>query len=229
KIISRGRSAPSIEWQHPGHTLSAAKRTTSAMSQGPAPVFTNSSRESNSNCFSGNSAKATVLASLICYSSSVAGDSTTPAPLLNGKLMPATILDGKALAQRIERELALRVQFIKQSSSGEISPTLATILVGDDPSSATYVRMKGRACERVGMKSIKIVLPQATTTDELLTEISRLNADPGVHGILLQHPVPSQINERRCFDQIALEKDVDGVTALGFGKMSMNEAAYGAA
>jgi methylenetetrahydrofolate dehydrogenase (NADP+) / methenyltetrahydrofolate cyclohydrolase len=148
---------------------------------------------------------------------------------LKGKLMSATVLDGKALAQRIERELAVRVQFIKQRSSNGISPALATILVGDDPSSATYVRMKGRACERVGVKSIKIVLPQTTTTDELLTEISRLNADSGVHGILLQHPVPSQIDERRCFDQIALEKDVDGVTALGFGKMSMNEAAHGAA
>jgi methylenetetrahydrofolate dehydrogenase (NADP+)/methenyltetrahydrofolate cyclohydrolase len=149
--------------------------------------------------------------------------------LLKGKLMSATVLDGMALAQRIEREVAIRVQFIKQRSSNGIAPALATILVGDDPSSATYVRMKGRACERVGVKSIRVVLPQTTTTDELLTEISRLNADSDVHGILLQHRVPSQIDERRCFDQIALEKDVDGVTVLGFGKMSMNEPAYGAA
>jgi methylenetetrahydrofolate dehydrogenase (NADP+) / methenyltetrahydrofolate cyclohydrolase len=143
--------------------------------------------------------------------------------------MPAIILDGKILAQRLERELAARVQVIKQRSSNGISPTLATILVGDDPSSATYVKMKGLACQRVGMESVKVVLPQTTTTDELLTEISKLNADPSVQGILLQHPVPPQIDERRCFDRIALEKDVDGVTALGFGKMAMNEPAYGSA
>jgi methylenetetrahydrofolate dehydrogenase (NADP+)/methenyltetrahydrofolate cyclohydrolase len=142
--------------------------------------------------------------------------------------MPAIVLDGKILAQQLERELAVRVQAIKQRSNG-ISPILATILVGDDPSSATYVKMKGRACQRVGMESIKVALPQATTTDQLLTEIGKLNANPCVQGILLQHPVPSQIDERRCFDQIALEKDVDGVTALGFGKMAMNEPAYGSA
>ena len=79
------------------------------------------------------------------------------------------------------------------------------------------------------LESLKVALSQTTTTDELLTEISKLNADPCVQGILLQHPVPSQIDERRCFDQIALEKDVDGVTALGFGKMAMNEPAYGSA
>jgi methylenetetrahydrofolate dehydrogenase (NADP+) / methenyltetrahydrofolate cyclohydrolase len=142
--------------------------------------------------------------------------------------MPAIVLDGKILAQQLEKELAVRVQAIKQRSNG-ISPILATILVGDDPSSATYVKMKGRACQRVGMESIKVALPQTTTTDQLLAEISKLNADPCVQGILLQHPVPSQIDERRCFDQIALEKDVDGVTALGFGRMAMNEPAYGSA
>jgi methylenetetrahydrofolate dehydrogenase (NADP+) / methenyltetrahydrofolate cyclohydrolase len=142
--------------------------------------------------------------------------------------MSAIVLDGKKLAEQLERELAFRVQAIKQKSNG-ISPILATILVGDDPSSATYVKMKGRACQRVGMESIRVALPQTTTTDQLLTEISKLNANPSVQGILLQHPVPSQIDERRCFDQIALEKDVDGVTALGFGKMAMNEPAYGSA
>src|SRR4051794_37169899 len=129
--------------------------------------------------------------------------------------MPAIVLDGKLLAQQLESELAVRVQAIKQRANG-ISPILATILVGDDPSSATYVKMKARACQRVGMESKKVALAQTTTTDQLLTEISKLNADPCVQGILLQHPVPSQIDERRCFDQIAIEKDVDGVTALGF-------------
>jgi methylenetetrahydrofolate dehydrogenase (NADP+)/methenyltetrahydrofolate cyclohydrolase len=142
--------------------------------------------------------------------------------------MPAIVLDGKMLANQLESELAVRVQIIKQRSNGA-SPVLATILVGDDPSSATYVKMKGRACQRVGMESLKIALPQTTTTDALLAEINKLNANPGVQGILLQHPVPSQIDERRCFDQIALEKDVDGVTSLGFGKLAMNQPAFGSA
>jgi methylenetetrahydrofolate dehydrogenase (NADP+)/methenyltetrahydrofolate cyclohydrolase len=144
------------------------------------------------------------------------------------KEMAALILDGKALAQQMEKELSVRVLAIKEKSKGK-TPILATILVGDDPASATYVKMKGNACARVGMESLKIILPQGTTTEELLSEIDRLNANPGVHGILLQHPVPSQINERFCFDRISVEKDVDGVTALGFGKMAMTEPAYGSA
>lgn len=96
-----------------------------------------------------------------------------------------------------------------------LSPALATILVGDDPSSATYVRMKGNACERLGIHSQRIHLPKETTTDELLQTIHELNNDPTVHGILLQHPVPSHIDERAAFEAIALEKDVDGVTKLG--------------
>ena len=142
--------------------------------------------------------------------------------------MAAVILDGKALALKIEEELAARVRAIRERSNGK-PPILATILVGDDPASATYVRMKGNACSRVGMESLKIVLPEGTTTEELLREIDSLNANPDVHGILLQHPVPTQIDERLCFDRIALEKDVDGVTVLGFGRMAMNEPAYGSA
>lgn len=142
--------------------------------------------------------------------------------------MTGAILDGKSLAQQIESELTLRVQQIIQRSNGRM-PILATILVGDDPASATYVRMKGNACKRVGMESLRVALPQATTTDELLSEIDKLNNNPDVRGILLQHPVPSQIDERRCFDRISIEKDVDGVTVLGFGKMAMGEPAYGSA
>jgi methylenetetrahydrofolate dehydrogenase (NADP+) / methenyltetrahydrofolate cyclohydrolase len=142
--------------------------------------------------------------------------------------MSGIVLDGKALAQQTETELAIRVQRIKDKANGR-SPILATILVGDDPASATYVRMKGNACKRVGMESLKIILPHVTTTDELLSEIDKLNTNPNVHGILLQHPVPSHIDERRCFDRISVEKDVDGVTALGFGRMAMNEPAYGSA
>jgi methylenetetrahydrofolate dehydrogenase (NADP+)/methenyltetrahydrofolate cyclohydrolase len=135
------------------------------------------------------------------------------------------VLDGKLLSQSSEQDLVKRVQLIKEKTG--TTPTLATILVGQDPASTTYVRMKGNACERIGMDSLKVELSSATSTSQLLKEIFRLNQDPAVHGILLQHPVPQQINERECFDAIALEKDVDGVTCLGFGNMSMGEAAYG--
>jgi methylenetetrahydrofolate dehydrogenase (NADP+)/methenyltetrahydrofolate cyclohydrolase len=141
--------------------------------------------------------------------------------------MTAIVLDGRALAQQMEADLAVRVEKIK-AASGK-TPILATILVGGDPASATYVRMKGNACRRVGMESLRVDLPETTTTDELLAEIDQLNANPDVHGILLQHPVPAQIDERRCFDRIALEKDVDGVTVTGFGRMVMGEPAYGSA
>jgi len=135
------------------------------------------------------------------------------------------VLDGKLLSQSSEQDLVKRVQLIKEKTG--TTPTLATILVGQDPASATYVRMKGNACERIGMESLKVELSSSTSTSQLLKEIFRLNQNPAVHGILLQHPVPEQINERECFDAIALEKDVDGVTCLGFGNMSMGEAAYG--
>ena len=135
------------------------------------------------------------------------------------------ILDGKALAKSIEDELSTRVANLKQKTGR--TPILATILVGDDPASATYVRMKGNACKRVGMDSIRVEMPSTTTTDELLAKIDELNANPDVQGILLQHPVPNQIDERACFDRINLGKDVDGVTCLGFGRMAMGESAYG--
>lgn len=142
--------------------------------------------------------------------------------------MSGLILDGKALSQAIEADLSVRVQKIKERNAGR-SAILATILVGDDPASATYVKMKGAACRRVGMESLKVVMPEATTTVELLAKIDELNADTDVQGILLQHPVPRQIDERACFERIALAKDVDGVTMLGFGRMAMGEPAYGSA
>lgn len=139
--------------------------------------------------------------------------------------MTAQILDGKAYAKQMETELAERVAKLKAQTGR--TPILATILVGDDPASATYVKMKGNACKRVGMDSMKVEMPQATTTEQLLAKIDELNNNPDVHGILLQHPVPSQIDERACFDAISLDKDVDGVTCLGFGNMAMGEPAYG--
>lgn len=142
--------------------------------------------------------------------------------------MSALVLDGKAVAAQWEQQLSERVAALKQKSGGK-TPILATILVGSDPASATYVKMKGNACRRIGMDSLAVELGVDTTTDELLAKIDALNADPDVHGILLQHPVPPQIDERACFDAIALEKDVDGVTCLGYGRMAMGEEAYGCA
>ena len=138
--------------------------------------------------------------------------------------MAAQILDGKKLANESEKEILESVLLLKESG---IIPTLATILVGEDPASETYVRMKQQTCRRVGMESVAINLPKETSTKELLTKIDELNDDKSIHGILLQHPVPNQINERECFERISIEKDVDGVTCLGFGRMSMDLSAYG--
>ena len=138
--------------------------------------------------------------------------------------MTAKILDGKKLASLSEEEIKNEVTELLTKG---IQPTLATILVGNDPASETYVRMKRNTCKKVGMESIAVELPDSTTTEELLEAIENLNNDNTVHGILLQHPVQSQIDERKCFDAIDIEKDVDGVTCLGFGNMSMGIYAYG--
>ena len=138
--------------------------------------------------------------------------------------MASKILDGKALAMLAEEDIQANVSKLKENG---ITPTLATILVGLDPASATYVKMKQNACARLGMNSIAVELSKDTTTEELLNSISKLNNNENVHGILLQHPVPSQIDERKCFDAINVQKDVDGVTCLGFGQMTMGEEAFG--
>ena len=138
--------------------------------------------------------------------------------------MAAQILDGKKLASDSEKEILESVSVLKEKG---IIPTLATILVGDVPASETYLRMKQETCKRVGMESVAINLPKETSTEELLSKIDELNDDKTIHGILLQHPVPNQINERECFERISIEKDVDGVTCLGFGRMSMDLSAYG--
>ncbi len=138
--------------------------------------------------------------------------------------MSAILLDGKKLSKISEESIKKKVQ---ELSSKNIKPTLATILVGNDPASETYVKMKRNTCARVGIESIAVELSEDTTTEELLEKIRSLNNDVNVHGILLQHPVPSQIDERLCFDEIDINKDVDGVTCLGFGNMSMGLDAYG--
>ena len=138
--------------------------------------------------------------------------------------MAAIKLDGKELSAISEDAIKNRVDDLVKNG---VKPTLATILVGNDPASETYVKMKRNTCTRVGMESIAVELPESTTTDELLNTIHKLNDDKNVHGILLQHPVPSQIDERLCFDAIDIKKDVDGVTCLGFGNMSMGIDAFG--
>ena len=138
--------------------------------------------------------------------------------------MKSKVLDGKKLA--LQAEMEIKEQVDELLSKG-VTPTLATILVGDDPASETYVKMKRNTCSRVGIKSISVELSEDTSTEELLSKIDALNKDSSVNGILLQHPVPKQIDERKCFDEIALEKDVDGVTCLGFGNMAMGLDAYG--
>ncbi|WP_214483584.1 tetrahydrofolate dehydrogenase/cyclohydrolase catalytic domain-containing protein [Bacillus sp. SM2101] len=133
------------------------------------------------------------------------------------------ILDGTKVASSVKDSLTMRVSALKERG---VNPCLATILVGDDPSSATYVKMKGNACDRLGIFSKRIHLPKETQTEELLQIIQELNNDPSTHGILLQHPVPSQIDERAAFEAIDIEKDVDGVTSLGFGQTSFGFGKY---
>jgi len=138
--------------------------------------------------------------------------------------MEQIILDGKKLATKIENELKARVENIVAKTG--IRPVLATILVGEDPSSKIYVNMKGNACNRIGLKPRKVALPETTTTEELKNVIRQLNEDKEVFGILLQHPVPRHIDERACFDSIDPEKDVDGVTSTGFGRMALGEKVF---
>lgn len=133
------------------------------------------------------------------------------------------ILDGNKVANAIKESLKERISVLKNKG---VQPCLATILVGDDPSSETYVRMKGNACERLGIISKRIHLSKETTTEQLLQTIKDLNEDKSVHGILLQHPVPSQIDERKAFEAIDIEKDVDGVTSFGYGQTALGFGKY---
>ena len=134
------------------------------------------------------------------------------------------LLDGRLLVREIEADLTKRVRRIVETTG--ITPTLATILVGDDPASVTYVKMKGNACARIGMNSRKVELPASVCTEDVLRVIEDLNASPDVYGILLQHPVPAQVDEQWCFNTIALDKDVDGVNTASFGAMAMRLPAF---
>ncbi len=139
----------------------------------------------------------------------------------------AKILDGKALAQEINDSLVARTDRIKEISGH--TPILSTIIVGSDPASETYVKMKGNACRRAGFDSLKVEMPETASTEEVVKKIEELNANEQVHGILLQHPVPKQIDEAKCFNTISYEKDVDGVNYMSFAKTAMNEMHFGCA
>ena len=134
------------------------------------------------------------------------------------------ILDGKKAAQACSENLLARVK--KLNNFGR-PPKLVAILVGDDPASATYVNMKEMACQSLGIETEIRRLSKNTITAELQQTINELNKDETVDGILLQHPVPQQIDEIKCFNTISLEKDVDGVTTEGFGNMAMGLSAFG--
>ncbi|MTD57259.1 bifunctional 5,10-methylenetetrahydrofolate dehydrogenase/5,10-methenyltetrahydrofolate cyclohydrolase [Amycolatopsis pithecellobii] len=137
--------------------------------------------------------------------------------------MTAQILDGRAVAAKLLDAVRAEVAGLGRK------PVLATILVGDDPASHTYVRMKANRCAKVGMESRRIELGADTTTGELVARIRDLSEDPDVDGILLQHPVPGQIDERAAFEAIDPAKDVDGVTRTSFAKMAFEEGGFASA
>lgn len=130
----------------------------------------------------------------------------------------ARLMDGTALARRIVEETAERAADLTERTGS--APCLATVLVGADPASVTYVRMKQNRCRKAGIDSRHVELSAETTTEELVGTLRALSADPTVHGILLQHPVGDHIDERAAFEAIAPEKDVDGVTFASFATMS---------
>ena len=132
--------------------------------------------------------------------------------------MPAQVIDGKAIAQAIRDELAARVAALRERT--EAVPGLAAVLVGDDPASAVYVRNKEKACAAAGMSGTVHRLPASTSEAELLGLVDRLNADPSVHGILVQLPLPEQIDPDRVVERIDPLKDVDGFSPTSLGLLA---------
>lgn len=135
-------------------------------------------------------------------------------------------MHGAELAKRILAEAAQKVARIRTDRG--ITPCLATVLVGDDPASTTYVKMKRKRCEEAGMRSIAVQLSAQTTTQTLVETLAQLGGDEAVHGILLQHPVPRGVDERAAFEAIPVSKDVDGVTATSLGRVVLHEPAFAA-
>ncbi len=136
----------------------------------------------------------------------------------------AKILDGKATAAEIRAEVAEGVKQL-QAEKG-VTPGLAAVLAGDDPASAVYVRSKGRACDNAGIFSQTFNLPQETTQEELIKLIHKLNEDNRFHGILVQLPLPSQINESTVLLQVNPDKDVDGLHPVNMGRLMTGESLF---
>jgi methylenetetrahydrofolate dehydrogenase (NADP+)/methenyltetrahydrofolate cyclohydrolase len=134
------------------------------------------------------------------------------------------LMSGTELARDLVERTTQRARLFRERTGSE--PCLATVLVGDDPASATYVKMKQNRCRNAGIASRHVQLPTSTTTEALVAAITELSRDPGVHGILLQHPVPPHIDERAAFEAIAPGKDVDGVTMASFARMSFGDAGF---
>lgn len=135
--------------------------------------------------------------------------------------MTATILDGKALAKTIREELKGQVEEFKKEFG--VQPGLSVVLVGENPASQVYVRNKVKACQEAGMNSVRIDLPVETSQADLLNVIEKLNADPEIHGILVQLPVPDQIDDRAVTHAVVPHKDVDGFHPMNVGRMWIGE------
>lgn len=138
--------------------------------------------------------------------------------------MTAKILDGKALAEEIRGEVAIGVAEMQQKHSA--IPGLAAVLVGDDPASAIYVRNKRRACEEVGMVNDTFLMPADSTNEQVLARVQTLNKDPRFHGILVQLPMPPQIDERLIIESLDPTKDVDGLHPFNVGKLAQGRADF---
>jgi len=132
----------------------------------------------------------------------------------------AQLIDGTAIGRLVRRDVAEEVERLEALG---ITPGLSVVLVGDDPASAVYVRSKGKACEEAGMRGETIRLPAETSEDALLAQVDRLNADPKVHGILVQMPLPRHIAADKVIRRIRPEKDVDGFHPVNVGKLSIGE------
>ena len=138
--------------------------------------------------------------------------------------MTAKILDGKALAEEIRGEVATGVAEMQQKHG--VTPGLAAVLVGDDPASAIYVRNKRRACDEVGMVSDTFLMPADSTNEQVLARVQALNEDPRFHGILVQLPMPPQIDERLIIESLDPTKDVDGLHPFNVGKLVQGRADF---
>lgn len=138
--------------------------------------------------------------------------------------MSATVMDGTAVARELLRSVAVDANAFEQTRGRKAC--LATVLVGDDPASQTYVRMKANRCRDAGLDSRRHDLPALSDTADVIQLVHELSEDTQVDGILVQHPMPSHINEREIFDAIAPVKDVDGVTTASFGAMSFGEPGF---